>query len=250
MTQTHSKPEGAATQETRGKVLVVDDDGRLVDALTLYLERAGFTVKTAGDGAQALEVFNRYMPDIVVLDIMMPTLNGWDTCRRLREISQVPIIMLSARGQESDRIMGLQLGADDYMAKPFSLRELEARLDAVLRRTRQAHGSLARALYDDGHLFIDVSGWEVSRDGQPVDLTATERLLLLYLVEHMSVAQSAEHILDRVWGGEYHGQSEYVKLYIWRLRQKIEDDPAKPQYVITERGQGYRFVPREGARRR
>ena len=246
----NSEPGESAPKETRGKVLVVDDDGRLVDALTLYLERAGFTVKTAGDGVQALDVFGRFMPDIVVLDIMMPTLNGWETCRRLREISQVPIIMRSARGQESDRIMGLQLGADDYMSKPFSLRELEARLDAVLRRTRQPQGHLPRALYDDGHLFIDISGWEVSRDGQPVDLTATERLLLLYLVEHMSVAQSSEQILDRVWGGEYRGQTEYVKLYIWRLRQKIEDDPAKPQYVVTERGQGYRFVPRDGARRR
>ncbi|MFN8472475.1 MAG: response regulator transcription factor [Anaerolineae bacterium] len=236
--------------ESRGKVLVVDDDGRLVDALTLYLEHAGFEVRTAADGLQALEVFARYAPDIVVLDIMMPVLNGWDTCRRLREISPVPIIMLTARGQENDRIMGLQLGADDYVSKPFSLRELEARLDAVLRRTRKTQDTASRCLYDDGHLFIDVSGWEVSRDGQPVDLTATERLLLLYLVENMSVARSSEQILDRVWGAQYRGQNEYVKLYIWRLRQKIETDPANPQYIVTERGQGYRFAPQDGARRR
>jgi len=234
----------------RGKILIVDDDHRLVDALTLYLQRTGYTVSTARDGLQGLEVFETFRPEIVVLDVMMPRLNGWETCRRLREISTVPIIMLTARGQENDRVTGLRLGADDYVAKPFSLRELEARIEAVLRRTRLASAANAGPLYKDDHLMIDSSGWEVTRQGKPVDLTATERKLLFLLVENSGEILSADTILEKVWGKEYADRAEYVKLYIWRLRQKLEHDATDPRYILTERGRGYRFVPADGAQRR
>ena len=242
--------EPTSTETLRGKVLIVDDDHRLVDALTLYLQRNGYTVATARDGTQGLEVFASFRPDLVVLDVMMPRLNGWETCRRLRETSTVPIIMLTARGQENDRVMGLRLGADDYVAKPFSLRELEARIEAVLRRTRMVQAASSGPLYKDDFLTIDASGWDVTREGQPVDLTATERKLLFLLVEHAGEVLSAETILERVWGKEYAERAEYVKLYIWRLRQKLEHDATEPRYIITERGRGYRFVPGEGAQLR
>jgi DNA-binding response OmpR family regulator len=241
-----TRPNGQATAEgeaPRGKILVVDDDARLVDALSLYLKRAGYAISTARDGAQGLEQFEVFHPDLVILDVMMPKLNGWETCSRLRERSAVPIIMLTARGQENDRVMGLRLGADDYVAKPFSLRELEARIDAVLRRARLIQATTSGPLYRDNHLMVDDSGWEVTRDGRTVDLTATERRLLFYLVENAGTTLSADQILDRVWGREYEDQSEYVKLYIWRLRQKLEEDPSRPRYIVTERGMGYRFVP-------
>lgn len=178
---------------------------------------------------------------------MMPRLNGWETCRRLREISTVPIIMLTARGQENDRVTGLRLGADDYVAKPFSLRELEARIEAVLRRTRLAQIAQTGPLYKDDFLMIDASGWEVTRQDKPIDLTSTERKLLFLLVENANEVMNADVILEKVWGKEYADRAEYVKLYIWRLRQKLEVDATDPRYIVTERGRGYRFVPADGA---
>lgn len=234
----------------RGKILIVDDDNRLADALMLYLQRTGYTVATARDGLLGLESFASFHPDMVVLDVMMPRLNGWETCRRLREISAVPIIMLTARGQENDRVTGLRLGADDYVAKPFSLRELEARIEAVLRRTRMAEAAQSGPLYKDDFLMIDASGWEVTRQDKPVDLTATERKLLFLLVENADSVLSADTILERVWGKEYSDRPEYVKLYIWRLRQKLEVEATDPRYIVTERGRGYRFVPADGAQMR
>lgn len=230
----------------QGKILIVDDDQRLVDALAVYLERQSYTVAKAHDGVQGLEVFDKFHPQLVIVDVMMPRLNGWDLCKQLRERSTVPIIMLTARGQENDRVMGLRLGADDYVSKPFSLKELEARIEAILRRVRMAQSASSGPLYRDNYLTIDASGWEVTRDGKIVDLTATERKLLFLLVEHASEVLSADTILDKVWGHEYADRAEYVKLYIWRLRQKLERDATDPQYIVTERGRGYRFAPAPG----
>ncbi|MCW5850391.1 MAG: response regulator transcription factor [Anaerolineae bacterium] len=243
-------PETVQSNQAGGKILIVDDDQRLGDALMLYLKRTGYNVAIAYDGVQGLEAFQTFRPDLVLLDVMMPRLNGWDTARRLREMSYVPIIMLTARGQENDRVTGLKLGADDYVAKPFSLRELEARIEAVLRRARLAEMARSGPLYQDGYLTIDASGWDVTREGQPVDLTATERKLLFLLVENTGSVLSADTILEKVWGKEYADRPEYVKLYIWRLRQKLEVDPTAPRYIVTERGRGYRFVPAEGAQMR
>ncbi len=231
----------------RGKVLIVDDDQRLVDALAVYLERQGYSIAKAHDGVQGLETFDKYQPDLAILDVMMPRLNGWEMCKQLRERSTVPIIMLTARGQENDRVMGLQLGADDYVSKPFSLKELEARIEAILRRVRMAQSASSGPLYRDDYLSIDASGWEVMRDGKAVDLTATERKLLFLLVEHANQILSADTILERVWGREYADRAEYVKLYIWRLRQKLERDATDPRYIVTERGRGYRFAPAPGS---
>ncbi|MFQ5814661.1 MAG: response regulator transcription factor [Anaerolineae bacterium] len=226
----------------KGKLLIVDDDDKLVEAIELYLNRAGYDVITATDGLQGMQQMYSQRPDLIVLDVMMPTMDGWETCQRIREISDVPIIMLTARGQESDRVMGLKLGADDYVAKPFSLKELEARVEAVLRRTRLPPPAKGRILYADDELVIDSERLEVSRGGERVQLTATEQRLLFYLAENAGRVLTNEQILEAVWGAEYVNEVDYVKLYIWRLRQKIEEDPRQPKYILTERGLGYRFA--------
>jgi DNA-binding response OmpR family regulator len=176
---------------------------------------------------------------------MMPKLDGWEVCSRIREVSDVPIIMLTARGQESEKVRGLQMGADDYVAKPFSLRELEARIESVLRRSRAAPAVQGRILYADDELVIDSDRWEVSRQGEPVDLTATERRLLFLLAENSGRVIPTARILERIWGHEYANEVDYVKLYVWRLRQKVEPDPRRPTYIHTERGVGYRFAKPE-----
>ncbi|MFQ6058070.1 MAG: response regulator [Anaerolineae bacterium] len=226
----------------RATLLIVDDDPKLVEALELYLRKAGYETLAAGDGVEALQHFYTQQPDLIILDVMLPQMDGWEVCRRIREVSDVPIIMLTARGQEGDRVMGLKLGADDYVVKPFSLRELEARVEAVLRRVGSSPPLENKVLYADGTLVIGPARWQVTLRGEPLKLTATERRLLFYLAENAGHILTPEQILDRVWGPEYVGQTDYVKLYIWRLRQKIEDDPTDPRYILTERGLGYRFA--------
>jgi DNA-binding response OmpR family regulator len=228
--------------DRKGKLLIIDDDNELVEAIKLYLGRAGYGIVTAADGLQGMQQMYSQRPDLIILDVMMPTMDGWETCRRIREISDVPVIMLTARGQETDRVMGLKLGADDYVAKPFSLKELEARVEAVLRRTRLAPPGEGRILYADDNLVIDSERLEVSKGGEWVQLTATEQRLLFYLAENAGRILANEQILEAVWGKEYVDEADYVKLYIWRLRQKIEEDPRQPQYILTERGIGYRFA--------
>jgi len=223
-------------------LLIIDDDAELVEALELYLGNAGYEVIAAANGLEGLRKMYAHRPDLIVLDVMMPRMDGWEACRRIREVSDVPIIMLTARGEESEKVRGLKLGADDYVAKPFSLRELEARVEAVLRRTRWPPPTEGAFLYADEELVIDAERWEVSREGKPLELTATERRLLFYLAENAGRVLTQEQILERVWGPEYVDEVDYVKLYIWRLRQKIEKDPRQPRYIVTERGIGYRFV--------
>lgn len=224
------------------KLLIIDDDVTLVNALKLYLSKIGYTVLTAANGIEGLQTLYNERPDLVILDIMMPKMGGWDVCKRIRELSDVPIIMLTARDQEADRVMGLKMGADDYIAKPFSLKELEARLEAVLRRTRLPPPTRGRVLYSDDELTIDSERWEVRRRGELVYLTPTELRLLLVLAENAGRVLTHQQLLEQVWGPEYAEETDYTKLFIWRLRQKIEPDPSQPRYILTERGLGYRFA--------
>lgn len=226
----------------KGKLLIIDDDAKLVQALELYLSKAGYEVITAADGLEGLQEVYAHRPDLIILDIMMPKMDGWKACRRIREVSDVPIIMLTARGQEYDKVKGLKQGADDYVAKPFGLKELAARVEAVLRRTRLPPPAEGAVLYADEELVIDSERWEVSRGGEPLELTATERRLLFYLVDNAGRVLTHRQLLERVWGPEYIDDVDYVKLYIWRLRQKIEEDPSQPRYILTERGIGYKFA--------
>jgi two-component system KDP operon response regulator KdpE len=224
--------------------LLIDDDDRLSAAVAVYLRRQGYEVASACSGEEGLRLSREMVPNLVLLDVMMPDKNGWDTCRELRSESNVPIIMLTARADETDRIHGLKLGADDYIAKPFSLKELEARIEAVLRRANMAPPVESDVLHEDEHLIVDRGTFRVMVDGEAVTLTATERRLLFVLAENANRVLSPDQILRQVWGPEYVGQSDYVKLYIWRVRQKIEPDPSRPSYILTERGLGYRFAPR------
>jgi two-component system KDP operon response regulator KdpE len=199
----------------------------------------------ANDGPEGVAAFRETHPDLLVLDVMMPRLDGWEVCRRVRDTSNVPIIMLTARANETDRVLGLRMGADDYIDKPFSLKELEARIEAVLRRSSRSTIATGDCLYDDGYLRLESEGMLAARDGEPIKLTATERRLLFVLAERAGRVMAPSQILNQVWGPEYEGQSDYVKLYIWRLRQKVEPDPTEPEYIVTERGLGYRFSPAE-----
>lgn len=229
----------------KAELLIIEDDSNLRDAVELYLRATGYQVRKAVDGRDGLQELHARLPDLVILDIMMPGLDGWEVCRRIREQSEVPIIMLTARGQEAERVRGLQMGADDYVAKPFSLRELEARVESVLRRSRLSPVNRGQKAFADEDLSIDPELWEVKRHGQTVALTATERRLLFLLVENMGRVIPTSRILEQIWGEEYIDELDYVKLYVWRLRQKLEPDPTQPRYIHTERGIGYRFAKPE-----
>jgi len=229
--------------DSKARLLIIDDDTTLVNALDMYLAREGYQVHLAADGAEGLRQFYALRPDLVVLDVMMPEMDGWETCRRIRELSTVPIIMLTAKGEEGDRVMGLKLGADDYVPKPFSLKELVARIEAILRRTRRSDRSAREGvLYVSDDLVIDSERWEVRLRGDAVDLTSTELRLLFCLAENAGHVLSHRQLLEQVWGPEYVDNVDYTKLYVWRLRQKLEEDPSSPKYILTERGIGYRMV--------
>ncbi|MCA9971678.1 MAG: response regulator transcription factor [Anaerolineales bacterium] len=225
-------------------VLVVDDEKALRDFVQRNLEIRGFQVYTAANGLEALAIFHHEPIDLVVLDLMMPHMSGLDTIRRIRQSSLIPIVVLSALGQEEDKIQALNLGADDYLTKPFGVGELLARLQAVLRRAqwhqRQAAGSARRLLYGD--LVVDLERHEVLLHNAPVELTPTEFALLSFLMENAGKALPHRTILQHVWGSEYGQESEYLRVYIGRLRQKIEADPGNPQYLVTIRGIGYAFA--------
>ena len=236
----------------KAKLLLIDDDTTLIAVLDLYLTRFGYSVCHAGDGMEGLRQLFEARPDLVVLDLMMPILDGFGTCRRIRDMSSVPIIVLTARTEEQALVDVLDLGADDYVPKPFSLRELEARIDAILRRAPGAdEGDQHRVLYMRDELVIDSERWEVRRDGDRVDLTRIEANLLFYLAENAGQALSHRQILQRVWGPEYVDNVNYPKLVVCRLRKKVEPAPKNPKYILTERGIGYRMAlptPRTGIR--
>lgn len=224
------------------KILVVDDEERMARFIRLNLEHDGFQVVEAFRGMQALQQFRDTLPDLVLLDVMMPDIDGFEVLSMLREISNVPVIMLTAKGEEDDRVRGLELGADDYVTKPFSPRELVSRVRAVLRRTDSSSTDSPDVIEVDEHLKLDFSKREIWLDGVLVKLRPTEYRLLYHLVKNAGWVLTYDQILSRVWGYEYRDEPHYVRLYINYLRQKIEKDPSNPIYILTERGVGYRFV--------
>jgi DNA-binding response OmpR family regulator len=224
------------------RILVVDDEVRMVRFIRLNLEHDGFQVIEAYNGMQALERMRTNLPDLVLLDVMMPDIDGFEVLRTIREISQVPVIMLTAKGEEDDRVRGLELGADDYITKPFSPREMVSRVRAVLRRTETTTSTTHSLIEVDEHLQINFDRREVWLDGELVQLRPTEYRLLYYLVQNAGWVLTHDQILAKVWGYEYRDEPHYVRLYINYLRKKIEADPANPKYILTERGVGYRFV--------
>jgi two-component system KDP operon response regulator KdpE len=225
----------------RRRILVVDDEERMVRFIRMNLEHDGFQVMEAFNGKQAIDKM-RDTPDLVLLDVMMPDIDGFEVLETIREVSNVPVIMLTARGEEDDRVRGLELGADDYITKPFSPRELVSRVKAVLRRTEGATGSMHGLIEVDDRLKIDFDRREIWLEGKLVKLRPTEYRLLYHLVQNAGWVVSHDQLLQKVWGYEYRDEPHYVRLYINYLRQKLEKDPSDPKYSLTERGVGYRFV--------
>lgn len=223
-------------------VLVIDDEQSLLAAVSFNLRKDGFRVLTAADGLAGLQAARRERPDIIVLDLMLPKMDGLEVCRRIRAESDVPIIMLTAKGEELDRVVGLEVGADDYLAKPFGMRELMARVRALLRRsaTRESGGSEARIVA--GALAIDPRGRAVQRDGASVALKPKEFDLLWFLARNAGQAFTREQILQQVWGYDFFGGSRTVDVHMRWLREKLEDEPAHPAHLLTVRGVGYKFV--------
>ncbi|MBU0703214.1 MAG: response regulator transcription factor [Chloroflexi bacterium] len=226
----------------REQILVVDDEPRMTRFIRMNLELDGYRVIEAHDGLQALDKVRTNLPDLVILDVMMPELDGFETLEVLREVSNVPVIMLTVRSDEEDKVRGLELGADDYVTKPFGARELTSRVKAVLRRTRGPAGPEQAALKIDDRLTVDMNIQEVVVEGEHIKLRPTEFRLLYHLIENAGWVVPHETLLAKVWGYEYRDEIQYLRLYVTYLRQKIEIDPSKPRYIFTERGVGYRFV--------
>jgi two-component system KDP operon response regulator KdpE len=230
------------TTSRKYRILVVDDERRMVGFIRLNLEQDGFEVIEAYNGTEALERLRDSLPDLILLDVMMPDIDGFEVLRMIREISQVPVIMLTAKGEEDDKVKGLELGADDYVTKPFSPRELVSRVKAVLRRGSTFEEDEEGVIEIDDRLKIDFGRREVWVDEELVKLRPTEYRLLYHLVQNAGWVLTHDQILTKVWGYEYRDEPHYVRLYINYLRKKIEEDPSDPQYILTERGVGYRFV--------
>jgi DNA-binding response OmpR family regulator len=227
-------------------ILVVDDDPTVAEVVTGYLERAGFAVDRAADGPEALRLAAGRPPALVVLDLMLPGMDGLEVCRRLRAAAPVPVIMLTARGDEDDRILGLEIGADDYVTKPFSPRELVLRVESVLRRTRADRGRPAGPELRAAGITLDPAARRVSRHGRDLSLTLREFDLLAHLMRHPGTAIAREQLMHDVWGWEF-GDLSTVTVHVRRLRGKIEDDPARPLLIQTVWGVGYRFDARAEA---
>ena len=224
------------------KILVVDDEKPIVDILKINLEKNGYKVVVAYDGECAVNVANQEEPDLILLDVMLPKMDGFSVCKKIREKSSVPIIMLTARAEEVDKVLGLELGADDYMTKPFSLRELMARVKANLRRTQIAQKSDSDGeIMEFSDLVIDVEKYEVRKRGVQIPLTFREFELHKFLAVRKGKIFSREQLLNKVWDYEFYGDVRTVDVTIRRLREKIEDNPSIPFYIITKRGVGYYF---------
>ncbi len=223
-------------------VLVVDDEARMRRFIRMNMELEGYQIIEADNGVTALEQIRQYTPDLVVMDVMMPEMDGFETLKLLREISTVPVILLTVKSDEEDKIQGLGLGADDYVTKPFSPRELSSRVSAVLRRAEWPSPPPRTILRIDDHLSVDFNRHQVIVEGERIDLRPTEYRLLNHLIQNAGWVVPHETLLAKVWGYEYRDETHYLRLYINYLRKKIERDPAKPDYILTERGVGYRFV--------
>ncbi len=230
-------------------ILIVEDEPALRDTLSYNLKKDGFTVESVGDGRSALDSARKLKPDLIILDIMLPELDGFEVARILRKEMSTPILMLTARDDEIDRVVGLEMGADDYLTKPFSMRELMARVKAQLRRTRLMQEEIGKAGANQvkhekltfGNLVVNLTRREVTLHGDPIQLKPQEYELLVFFAEHKGKMLSREFILERVWGWDFIGDSRTVDVHVRWLRQKIEDDPGNPVRIITVRGGGYRF---------
>jgi two-component system KDP operon response regulator KdpE len=227
--------------ETRKRILVVDDEPEITLVLRSGLTKHGYDVRVANEGEAALELFQAWTPDLVVTDLSMPNMNGLKLCQRLRAISPVPIIVLSVKSDETAKVEALDLGADDYVTKPFGMGELLARVRAALRRSPEPPAD--ETVIQDGDFHIDLSTRTVQVAGKEVKLSPKEFDLLLYFVRHAGKVLTHHALLGKVWGGDYTDQTEYLRVFVRHLRKKIELDPAKPRYILTEPWVGYRFLP-------
>ena len=226
------------------KVLIVDDEKNIVDIIAFNLKKEGYQVITASDGEEGVEKTLSENPDLILLDIMMPKMDGYEACRKIREKKHTPIIMLTARAEEVDKVLGLEMGADDYVTKPFGVRELMARVKANLRKVaalQEAAGAADENASGYGKLTLNLDRYEVKKDGKVIDLTLREFELLKFLAQQKGQVFSRETLLEKVWGYEYFGDVRTVDVTVRRLREKIEDDPGKPSYILTKRGVGYYF---------
>jgi two-component system KDP operon response regulator KdpE len=223
-------------------ILIVDDEARMRRFIRMNLELEGYQVIEADNGLAALERIRQYTPDLIIMDVMMPQMDGFETLKLLREISTVPVILLTVKDDEEDKIYGLGLGADDYVTKPFSPRELSSRVNAVLRRAEWPAPAPRTVLKIDDRLSVDFNRHQVIVDGERIDLRPTEYRLLNHLIQNAGWVVPHDTLLAKVWGYEYRDETHYLRLYVNYLRKKIEKDPANPEYILTERGVGYRFV--------
>jgi len=224
------------------RIMLVDDEPLIIDSLTYSLQREGFEVQSVGDGSVALQAIEEFQPDLVVFDIMLPGVSGLEICRKLRAQSTIPVIMLTARGEEFDRVLGLEVGADDYLAKPFSFRELLARIRAVLRRVELDRQTIQLKSIDIGDISLDTIARRLMKQGKEIPLSAREFDLLAILMKHAGQALSREELLNQVWGDAWVGDPRTLDVHVRWLRMKIEEDPASPVYIQTVRGHGYRFA--------
>lgn len=231
---------GRKNVDTSTKILVIEDEPEIIELLDLGLKQQGYIVLVARDGVEGLQVLQSQLPHLVLLDVMLPRMNGWETCRRIREISDTPIIMLTALCSDEDKVRGLDLGADDYVTKPFSMEELVARIRAALRRNI---GPMTKdeVVRIDERLVFDRSQRNVLADGQMVELSPIEYRMLNCFVDNAGRVLTHQSLLTQVWGWEYADETDYLKVYIHHLRKKIEKEPSRPRYILTERGLGYRF---------
>jgi two-component system KDP operon response regulator KdpE len=223
------------------RVLLIDDDKDLLGIFSDYLRKFGHRVDTQGSGEEALRALVKSPPDVVVLDVSMPGMDGWEVLRRIRAASKVPVIMLTARAEEPEVLEGFKLGADDYVSKPFSFAQMEARIRAVQRRAASGQRAAEMKL-SSGDLEVDLESHRVSRRGESIKLTPTEFRLLVVLMEEPGKIMSPDQLVRRVWGEQYAAESDYVRRYVWYLRRKIEDNPDQPRYIRNERNVGYYFA--------
>jgi two-component system KDP operon response regulator KdpE len=230
------------TPSRRRLILVVDDEPRMIRFIRMNLEFEGYRVIEANNGIKALDQIRKHVPDLVIMDVMMPKMDGFEALRLLREISTVPVILLTVKSDEEDRIKGLELGADDYVTKPFSPRELVSRVQAVLRRADWPSPTPRAVVHIDDRLAVDFNRHQVIVENERIDLRPTEYRLLNHLIQNAGWVVPHETLLAKVWGYEYRDETHYLRLYINYLRKKIEREPSKPEYIVTERGVGYRFV--------
>ena len=225
----------------KATILAVEDEPRVLKLLKANLESSGYAVLTAADGEEALQTMERELPDLVLLDLMLPKLDGYAVCRRIREFSAVPVIMLTARSAQVDLIHGFEVGADDYLTKPFSITELLMRVQAVLRRSKWPEEIVSRQGFSAGPIEIDFAQHLVTVAGEAIKLTPTEYRLLAYMASNANRVLMHRELLRAVWGPEYGEETEYLRVYMRYLRQKLEPEPSKPQYLLTQPGAGYMF---------